>query len=254
MPFEQALLRDILDCPDDDLPRLVYADWLDDYGGPAGALRAELIRLQITLAGAVEPERRPALEAQVNRLLKRHQGQWLGALRPHLHAWTFQRGFLHHVALDAAAWLEYGGAIVEAHPVASAHLHNARAHRAMLARLAECPFMARLRCLDLSGNFLEEADCRALFASPHLGGLRALRCNDNPFGYDAVRALADAPELSGLLALELKRNNLTEATVMALADSPYLVGLKALDLRGNAVGEHGRSQLRDLFGAGVVRF
>ena len=38
-PFLQA----ILDNPDDDTPRLVYADWLDENGDPE---RAELIRIQ----------------------------------------------------------------------------------------------------------------------------------------------------------------------------------------------------------------
>ena len=46
-----ALLRARLDEPDNDLPRLVYADWLDDHGSPD---RAELIRVQIELAGLPE--------------------------------------------------------------------------------------------------------------------------------------------------------------------------------------------------------
>jgi uncharacterized protein (TIGR02996 family) len=38
-----AFLAAILDRPDDDLPRLVYADWLDEHGEPE---RAEFIRTQ----------------------------------------------------------------------------------------------------------------------------------------------------------------------------------------------------------------
>jgi uncharacterized protein (TIGR02996 family) len=40
---ESALLGTILDQPDDDVPRLVYADWLDEHGD---ADRARFIRLQ----------------------------------------------------------------------------------------------------------------------------------------------------------------------------------------------------------------
>ena len=43
-----ALLRAILANPDDDLPRLVYADWLEEHGESE---RAEFIRVQCELAG-----------------------------------------------------------------------------------------------------------------------------------------------------------------------------------------------------------
>jgi uncharacterized protein (TIGR02996 family) len=42
-----ALLARILASPEDDAPRLVYADWLDEHGEPA---RAEFIRVQCELA------------------------------------------------------------------------------------------------------------------------------------------------------------------------------------------------------------
>jgi uncharacterized protein (TIGR02996 family) len=32
MPDEQGFLTAIREAPDDDTPRLVYADWLDDHG------------------------------------------------------------------------------------------------------------------------------------------------------------------------------------------------------------------------------
>jgi uncharacterized protein (TIGR02996 family) len=43
----QALLAAIHAAPDDDLPRLVFADWLDEQGEP---IRAEFVRLQIERA------------------------------------------------------------------------------------------------------------------------------------------------------------------------------------------------------------
>ncbi len=42
-----AFLQAISEKPDDDTPRLVYADWLDEHGDPA---RAEFIRVQCQLA------------------------------------------------------------------------------------------------------------------------------------------------------------------------------------------------------------
>src|SRR6476619_528897 len=42
MSEDEAFIRAIVDSPGDDLPRLVYADWLDDRDDPRGAyLRAE---------------------------------------------------------------------------------------------------------------------------------------------------------------------------------------------------------------------
>lgn len=43
MTEDEAFIRTIVDSPGDDLPRLVYADWLDERNDPRGAyLRAEL--------------------------------------------------------------------------------------------------------------------------------------------------------------------------------------------------------------------
>src|SRR5262249_19683904 len=68
------LLEAIRRRPDDDLVRLVYADWLDDNGDPA---RAEFIRVQI------EAERQPAWSAECRRakaradeLLGEHHPRW----------------------------------------------------------------------------------------------------------------------------------------------------------------------------------
>ena len=47
MTHDDAFLQAILETPDDDTPRLIYADWLDEHGDVA---RAEFIRLQCRLA------------------------------------------------------------------------------------------------------------------------------------------------------------------------------------------------------------
>jgi len=49
-----ALLRAIIAQPDEDTPRLMYADWLDEQGE---AQRAEFIRVQVALYGKAEPPR-----------------------------------------------------------------------------------------------------------------------------------------------------------------------------------------------------
>ena len=42
MTHDEAFLQAIIDNPDDDAPRLIYADWLEERGDPRG----EFIRVQ----------------------------------------------------------------------------------------------------------------------------------------------------------------------------------------------------------------
>ena len=53
MTDRDGFLAAIIAQPDDDVPRLVYADWLDEHGDPE---RAELIRVQCELERLPEPE------------------------------------------------------------------------------------------------------------------------------------------------------------------------------------------------------
>jgi uncharacterized protein (TIGR02996 family) len=104
MTHDESFLAAILESPDDDAPRLVYADWLDEHGQPE---RAEFIRVQCELACLSEddPQRRPR-ERRERDLLDRHQDAWLGQLRPLLSRWVFRRGFLDEVAVHARVYLE----------------------------------------------------------------------------------------------------------------------------------------------------
>src|SRR4051812_6366435 len=87
MPDDDAFLRAIIDNPDDDLPRLVYADWLDEHGDPD---RAEFIRLQCTLS--CPSTKRDEFAQQFMRsenLLARHRERWLGPLAEFIEAAHF---------------------------------------------------------------------------------------------------------------------------------------------------------------------
>jgi uncharacterized protein (TIGR02996 family) len=68
------LLAAIASAPDDDLPRLVYADWLDEHGDPD---RAEFIRLQIHTArvGPLDPTWAPAKLREYD-LFKANEAKW----------------------------------------------------------------------------------------------------------------------------------------------------------------------------------
>src|SRR5262245_3628070 len=75
---EEALLQAIRDDPEDDAPRLVYADWLEEHRQPE---RAEFIRVQCELAGCpAEPGRLRELQERESALLNAHEKSWLEPL------------------------------------------------------------------------------------------------------------------------------------------------------------------------------
>ena len=79
MTTEEAFLQAVSEGPDDDAPRLVYADWLEEHGRPE---RADFIRTQVELARLpAEGRRRPELERRELELLSTHEEEWLPPLR-----------------------------------------------------------------------------------------------------------------------------------------------------------------------------
>jgi uncharacterized protein (TIGR02996 family) len=62
---DDAFLQAILESPDDDTPRLVYADYLDEHGETD---RAEFIRVQVALA-SLPPGNPPRKQQAIQSLL-----------------------------------------------------------------------------------------------------------------------------------------------------------------------------------------
>src|SRR5262245_31852846 len=97
---DTAFLRTILADPDDDAPRLIYADWLDEQGE---ADRAEFIRLQIraTRMQTDNPDR-AEVASHVEELRRAHHMEWVNQLPQFEHVeWlVFKRGFISSVKFD----------------------------------------------------------------------------------------------------------------------------------------------------------
>src|SRR5687768_5571910 len=99
-----ALLAAILANPDDDTPRLVYADWLQENGDDT---RAEFIRLQCRNAARHPDQLDPADEESEAVLEDEKRRQWLSGLPqfPRAH-WHFVRGFPESLEVSADLFLE----------------------------------------------------------------------------------------------------------------------------------------------------
>src|SRR3954452_707004 len=123
MSDDNAFLRAILGQPDDDAPRLVYADWLEEHGD---ADRAEFIRLQCELARLPEGDRRgPALRKREAALLRKHKKQWLAPLTQLVEAGEFRRGFVERVKVWCDQFWVYAVALFDAAPVRDLQLLSA---------------------------------------------------------------------------------------------------------------------------------
>src|SRR5437764_1154624 len=99
---EAAFLAAILDRPDDDAPRLVYADWLDERGDPRG----EFIRVQCELARLPgDDPRQLSLRKREKQLRKRHGRQWAEPLPGRVQNWDFARGFVYWILVTPGQFL-----------------------------------------------------------------------------------------------------------------------------------------------------
>jgi uncharacterized protein (TIGR02996 family) len=229
-----ALLAAILARPDEDVPRLAYADWLDEFGGAADRARAELIRVQVEIATVPEHLRTSTdvrvweLRARESALLAAHGAAWLEPLRGpggplqsgEAHA-QFRRGFVEIVWLTASAFLQRGAVLFARAPV-----RELRVTRGVIGEIAE------------------------LVNGPHFERLRALDLSDRRLGDDVARVLARRA-CGGLRVLRLSGCGLTDVGAGLLAKGPW--ELTEVDVRHNEIGPAGLRALRERFGGAAVR-
>jgi uncharacterized protein (TIGR02996 family) len=226
----EAFLRAIFDAPDDDTPRLVYADFLQENGQSE---HAEFIRWQ---CGRGEPP----------------------VVMPPGSVDVFDRGFLpppaECVCIDPDRLLsdvnEFRGLVVYCFPhwfgVRKARLSGGRINSAepfdILFGLAA---FARVTELDLSGEEVaDESDFGSDFTSYHLKPVITLA---------GVEALSRQRGVRRITALDLRNNNLDNDAARALVKSPYLDNLKRLRLlEGNRLRGKVWQQVIERFGEDVV--
>jgi uncharacterized protein (TIGR02996 family) len=216
MTHEEAFLQAIIEAPDDDAPRLVYADWLEEHGQPE---RAAFIRVQCELARMPEgnPSRAELTERE-RALLAEHGRAWAEALNLQPQEVIFRRGFVEEAAIEAHPLLAGAG------PFAKTPLRD-------------------LMVQGYEGNQLGAAGARALASWLQLARLEALRLPENDLFDEGVIALAASPYLANLRVLDLGNNQISEEGMAALAGSPHLAGLRELYLDYNYIGVAGARAL-----------
>ncbi len=218
----RSLLARVKEAPQDVLPRLVLADWLEENGDEAGAARGEFIRLHCRPAdhplGSPERDR---LSRQ-HELWERYRAAWLG---------PFNRGRAH-CRLWGGLWLLWV---------------KAEVFDGLLTQgLAESETWPWVASLKLSG--VADADVMYWCPGALFDGLHRLDLSNNGLGDESARALAACPALAWLSGLRLERNRLGDEGARALAESPYLGRLTDLRVGENALNQEGLAALRERFG------
>jgi uncharacterized protein (TIGR02996 family) len=236
--YADAFLEAVLEDPEEPAHRLVYADWLEEQGGPDQQARAEFIRVQIELAQMGEDdERRPALAARERILLEEHGAAWAGRLARLVHECDFRRGFVERVRLNGRAFLRHARTLFRQAPLRQVDLLVGPEEA---AELASCPFLARVAVLDLGYQGSDVGPLARLLDSPHLAGLTALRLRYTQG--QGVRALAGARHLGQLETLDLGASHFGVEGLELLLQA-HLPSLTRLHLNASALGNAGVQRL-----------
>lgn len=254
------LLRAVFAAPDDDGPRRVYADWLEEHGERP---RAELIHVQCELARASGPCR-DELAARERQLLDEFASTWAEPLRDLVCAFVFTRGFIERVEMSVETAPERIGRVMELAPVRHIRCMDQMDDLSGLAsalpalrpliglelwclyapddavaeKLVTAPELANLRTLilrhDRNGNLLGDDVAVAAVGAPHRANLEHLAINvDASWRGPSDRVaevIASSPHLGRLRVLDLSNVRWERATVQAMA--PRIGQLTHLDLGG----------------------
>lgn len=199
MNDRQAFLDQVLAHPDDDVPRLIYADYLEEVGDPRG----EFIRLQCELAEIDELNPR-YLDAshRCAELLFLHGETWAAELKQDVRKAEFARGFIDKITIRARAFIKEAGELYNTTPVNWLRFNYVKGAG---AELAGVDALEKVRSLDLSYLKIPDDDLTALLTSPHLANLQALNLAHYEASYsEAVgAALSEIPSAPALRHLEI---------------------------------------------------
>jgi uncharacterized protein (TIGR02996 family) len=226
MPRQDELLLAVLASPDDDLPRLVYADALEEAGDVA---RAEFIRVQIELTRTPE---RVDLKAREAALLAVNGKKWLAPLRRAGEALEnrtthgqFRRGFVE-IVWTPAVWF----------------LNRAK------------QLFARTPCRELRVTRADVGEIHALLRSRYVARLRTLDLSDRKIGDAGATDIAACRRIAPLKCLRLRACNCTDVGAYCLAYAPFDWPLQELDVSLNRLSPVGVLSLQSRFGHDVVKF
>jgi len=221
----EKLLAAVCANPDDDAPRLAYADYLEGHGEPE---RAEFIRIQVELAQLTPWDRKTKLNRFRERLLLlRHGEEWRAEL-PELGGveWgKFERGFVTEVVLESLKVLtERFDVICAAAPITGIQVNS------LDGITAKPPEPHRwLRSLRLGVACAGPGVVAQIINSHWVGTLTRLEVSSIVLATD-LAIIAGSNRLTQLQELLLPVGSTSDAGLASLAKSEHLANLRVLKL------------------------
>jgi uncharacterized protein (TIGR02996 family) len=240
----QALLAAILAAPDDDVPRLVYADWCEEQGHAA---RAEFVRAELEVAKLrgdeiaapsdwEQPRYRP-LRERAEALWRANAVCWYPGLGRFTGEISTHRGFPYHAAMSVRRFLQHGEALFALAPsIVDIFLDKLGKNT---PALAACPALAHVRHLTFFETPFRAREADQFFASPHLANLRSFKIpyTDTQMGAPGALALARSPSLTALEHLDVFNHAIFDSGAAALLEADALASLRSLRLGNNGLSD-----------------
>jgi uncharacterized protein (TIGR02996 family) len=241
MTDRDALLRAIAANPDDDTPRLIYADLLDELGGYANTARAQFIRLQIETyhgPGDTDRARFDRKLAEIDMMGVRYGPQWLAELptgvlatyRTGVTSHAFKRGFIEDACLYFNSFTGGGFGFLACNPIVTLFVHAGKFYE--LTAFLGGADLARIRALQFHSCELQDTHLHEIGRSSPFHSLQKLDlgvCRVSDRGLTALAQAAELPHLSSL-RLDCRGKGLTDNGIVALLTSSRLPKLRELHL------------------------
>src|SRR5262249_21408866 len=274
MSDADALLRAILAAQEDDAPRLVYADWLEEHGEGA---RATFIRAQVELARlpADDPSRTALVQTE-RTLLNANRKTWTEWLPGWVSDHEFRRGFIEWIQCQAADFIAQSDYIRQQTPLRGARLDGKQPIAVAIFRsraleglrsltlsvkvpslawdhLASCPYLSQLAELEVLSSAHADELVSALVSSTSLPAIRSLRLKWCALGDEHTSNLVRHRWSERLRDLDLSNNHIGPEGGLAIVESPFLDGLEHLNLNANPLLANAGvvQKLRNRFGMRV---
>jgi uncharacterized protein (TIGR02996 family) len=232
MTESDAFRRAVIADPDDDTPRLVYADWLEEHRQTE---RAVFIRAQIEAARA-EPFSKPARDAELSaiKLLDSHRYAWTRHIAAHcVDPPRFGRGFIEHVAVEPVTFVAMASRFFNTEPITSLRVKRPEAlmnEWVPLTPLLQLPQMRHIRSLEFACRMFDFDEYTTLLSSPHLANVQKLSFRGMPIQPSWLAELFGSPAFPRLAELDLAGiTNLGPGLVRALSRGRHRV-FRALDI------------------------
>ncbi len=191
---EAQLLAAILESPDTNGPREIYADWLIDQGNPFGEF------IHAAIAAAADESKTELADA----LEKKYARDWLAPIKPFARSTRFHggRGMVASVTTEGEGFVKAAAAIAARAPRGELRLQGVK--KKHIAALAAAPLGAFER-VDLAQQRLDDAAISTLFGAPSFSGIVELDLSGAHFGDPGLLAIANSPNATSIEVLDLGR-------------------------------------------------